>query len=164
MPARIWRHLFCDRATARRAFPQAALDRIAEVTRAGEAKHSGQVRFVVEASLPLIRVFHGVDARQRALELFAQLGVWDTAANNGVLVYLLLADQRVEILADRGINTQVGPETWRGICAAMEKAFAAGQFADGAHEGIQAISGLLQAHFPVIGEKTNELPDAPVML
>ncbi len=164
MPARLLRHLFCDRSAARRAFPPAALDRITEATRTGETRHSGQLRFVVEASLPLLRVLHGVDARQRALEIFAQLGVWDTAANNGVLVYLLLADRRVEILADRGINTRVGQETWRGICAAMEKAFAAGLFTEGALDGIRTISELLEAHFPVSGNKTNELPDAPVML
>jgi len=165
MNARILRHLFCDRASARRAFPEDALRRITEATAAGEARHSGQVRFVVEASLPLLRVLHGADARQRALELFAQLGVWDTAANNGVLVYLLLADRRVEILADRGINAKVGPEAWRGICAAMEKSFAASRFADGALEGIQAISALLETHFQISGQKkVNELPDAPVML
>ncbi len=164
MSWRVIRHLFCDQGTARRAFPEEVLRGIERATAASEARHSGQLRFVVEASLPLARVLRDVDARQRALELFAQLGVWDTAGNSGVLVYLLLADRRVEILADRGINARVDAGQWRAICATMEQAFAAGAFAKGASDGISAISSLLEQHFPARGEKHNELPDKPVLL
>lgn len=163
MAARWLRHLFCDQATARRAFPREALQAIEQATTAGEARHSGQLRLVVEASLPLARVWRGVEARQRAVEHFGELGIWDTEANNGVLIYLLLADRQVEILADRGIHARVGEVAWQVICGHMERAFRQGDFRAGALQGINAISELLERHFPAQGG-LNELPDRPLVL
>lgn len=163
MAARWVRHLFCDHATARRAFPREALAAIEQATASGEMRHSGQLRFVVEASLPLGRVWRGIDARRRAIELFGELGIWDTEANNGVLIYLLLADRQVEILADRGIHAIVGEVAWQVICGHMERAFRQGDFRGGALQGINAIAELLERHFPARGGG-NELPDAPLVL
>ncbi len=163
MTPRWLRHLFCDRRSARRAFPREALLAIEAATAAGEKRHSGQLRFVVEASLPASRVWRGVDARRRAIELFGELGIWDTEANNGVLIYLLLADRQVEILADRGIHARVGDLAWQVICGHMERAFRQGDYQGGAVQGINAICELLEQHFPAHGGG-NELPDAPLML
>jgi uncharacterized membrane protein len=106
----------------------------------------------------------GVSARQRAVEAFARLGVWDTEANNGVLIYLLLADRDVEIVADRGVHAKVGPDGWEAICKTMEAEFRAGRFEAGVLAGIAAVGRHLEAHFPRRGADANELPDAPVML
>lgn len=122
------------------------------------------MRFAVEASLPLRRVWQGQNARSRAVELFGQLRIWDTEHNNGVLVYLLLADKRVEIVADRGINAKVGSANWDNICREMQRAFAAGQFEKGANAGIVAISDLLAMHYPPTAGHANELPNEPVVL
>lgn len=161
---RLMRHLWCDQWTLRRAFPPSALravrDRIAEQ----EKRHGGELRFAVEASLHLTQLWRGQDARGRAVELFGQLGVWDTEHNNGVLIYLLLADRRVEIVADRGIHARVGSTAWEAICGEMQRAFAAGRFEQGASVGIAAISDLLAAHFPPGARRRNELPDEPVVL
>src|SRR5258706_3526427 len=110
-PQRIGRHFLTDHLIARRKFSTQALKRIEDAIAAGERLHDGQVRFVVEASLPLAQVFRGLEPRARALQLFGQLGIWDTEHNSGVLVYLLLADKDVEIIADRGINRRVGLDT-----------------------------------------------------
>src|SRR6476659_3256049 len=125
---RIGRHLLKHHWRVRRLFPPPVLDRIERAIKAGEATHSGQVRFVVEGALdgrPLIR---NQPARERALDVFSHLRIWDTAHNNGVLIYLLLADRDVEIVADRGIHAKVGDEGWESICRAMEAEFASGQF------------------------------------
>jgi uncharacterized membrane protein len=106
----------------------------------------------------------GKTPRQRAIELFARLGVWDTADNNGVLVYLLLADHDVEIVADRGIHGHVGASGWEAICKGMEAAFRQGRFESGVMVGIQQIGEVLQKHFPANVANENELPDAPLVL
>ena len=124
----------------------------------------GQVRFVVEASLPLPSVLRRESPRDRALEVFGRLRIWDTEHNCGVLVYLLLADKAVEIVADRGIHRPVGDELWQTICRRMEAAYRAGKFEDGAVAGVEAISALLTQHFPRSAPGTNELPDRPVVL
>jgi uncharacterized membrane protein len=164
-PFRFWRHLTSDDRSARRAFPPAAMQRIESAVAAGERRHRGQVRFVVEAALPLARVLAGLPPRERALELFGLLGVWDTEENAGVLVYVLLADRDVEIVADRGIDRHVGQAAWQAVCHTMEEAFRAGEFAAGAERGIGEISALLERHFPGDGGPgSNELPDPPVVL
>jgi uncharacterized membrane protein len=163
-PQRLGRHFVNDHRSARRKFSAQALKRIEDAIAAGERHHNGQVRFVVEASLPLSQIFRGMTPRERALELFGRLGVWDTEHNSGVLVYVLLADKSVEIVADRGINRKVAQETWQVICRAMESAFREGRFEDGAIEGITAINELLAQHFPRRGQGPNELPDQPVIL
>jgi uncharacterized membrane protein len=132
--------------------------------KAGEATHSGQVRFVVEGALDGRPLFRNQPARERALDIFSELRIWDTAHNNGVLIYLLLADRDVEIVADRGIDAKVGTAGWEKICAAMEVDFRARNFEGGAIKGIAAVSHALAAHFPRSGGGVNELPDAPVVI
>lgn len=159
------RHLVTDRGSARRAFPGDALARIEAVIADGERRHRGQVRFAVEPSLPLGHVLRGQPPRERALEAFGALRVWDTEENCGVLVYLLLADRDVEIVADRGIHAKVDAGAWEAICREMESAFRERRFAEGIEAGIGRINALLAAHFPRAGTAgANELPDRPVVL
>jgi uncharacterized membrane protein len=163
-PLRFGRHLVTDHWSARRAFPPAVMQRIAAAITAGEARHRGQVRFVVEGSLPMGQLVRGETPRERAIEVFSRLRVWDTEHNCGVLIYLLLADRDVEIVADRGIHRKVGDEAWQAICHSMEAAFRERHFADGAVDGIDAVNALLADHFPRKGAGANELPDQPVVL
>jgi uncharacterized membrane protein len=161
---RIGRHLIEHRWRLRRIFPPEAMAAIERAITAGEATHSGQVRFVVEGALDGAPLFRDQPARERALDVFSQLRIWDTADNNGVLIYLLLADHDVEIVADRGIDAKVGAAGWEEICKAMEVEFRAGNFARGAIKGIDAVSRQLAAHFPREGGGKNELPDTPVVM
>jgi len=157
-------HLFTDHWSVRRAFPPTALRAIEKAIGEEERRHGGQLRFAVEASLPFRELLRGVRSRERAVECFGRLGVWDTEHNSGVLIYLLLADRRVEIVADRGIHGKVGSAAWEAICGEMQQEFARGQFERGAVLGVRAISDLLAAHFPPSGNKRNELPDKPLVL
>ena len=161
---RIGKHLLEHHWRARRIFPPKARAAIEQAIKAGEATHSGQVRFVVEGALDGRPLFRNQPARERALDIYSQLRIWDTAHNNGVLIYLLLADRQVEIIADRGIDARVGASGWQKICAAMETDFRAGNFESGVINGIQAVSQQLAAHFPRHGAGPNELPDAPVVI
>ena len=161
---RIGKHLIEHRWRARRAFPPQALAAIEQAIKAGEANHSGQVRFVVEGALDGRPLFSGQSARERALDIFSHLRIWDTAHNNGVLIYLLLADRDVEIIADRGIDAKVGAAGWQQICAAMESDFRGGNFAGGVIAGVQAVSQQLAKYFPRQNAGPNELPDRPVVM
>ena len=161
---RIGRHLLHHRWRERRIFTPKVLARIEQAIKAGEATHSGQVRFVVEGALDGAPLFRNQPARERALDIFSQLRIWDTAHNNGVLIYLLLADHDVEIIADRGIDAKVGAAGWEKVCSTMEKEFRAGLFEHGVIKGIQEVSRLMARHFPAEPGGSNELPDAPVML
>src|ERR1700716_2302458 len=161
---RISRHLLHHHWWARRHFPPEVLAAIEQAIKAGEATHSGQIRFVVEGALDGKPLFRNQPARERALDIFSKLRIWDTADNNGVLIYLLLADRNVEIIADRGIDAKVGAAGWEKICTAMETEFRAGNFESGVIKGIEAVSRQLAAHFPRHGGGRNELPDAPVVM
>jgi uncharacterized membrane protein len=161
---RISRHLLEHHWRVRRIFPKQVLAAIEQAIKAGEATHSGQVRFVVEGALDGKPLFRNQSARDRALDIFAHLRIWDTAHNNGVLIYLLLADRQVEIVADRGIDAKVGAAGWQKICAEMETDFRSGNFTGGVIRGIDAVSRQLAAHFPKHGAGKNELPDAPVVM
>ena len=161
---RALRHLLSLPGAVARALPRDSLSLIERAITESEKRHGGQIRFAVEAALHPAQLWRGVTARQRAIEVFSQLGVWDTERNNGVLIYLLLADRDVEIVADRGIDAMVGAEGWERICRMMETDFGAGNFAGGALKGIDAVSRLLAAHFPKAGAGKNELPDAPVVM
>jgi uncharacterized membrane protein len=161
---RIGRHLVAHRWYVRRLFSPKALASIERAIKAGEATHSGQIRFAVEASLDGVPLLRNQTARQRAIDLFSQLRIWDTAHNNGVLIYLLLADRKVEIIADRGIDAVVGEAGWMKICAGMEADFREGRFEAGVIFGIEAVSRQLAAHFPHHKGDPNELPDAPVVM
>jgi uncharacterized membrane protein len=161
---RIGKHLLEHRWRARRIFPPKVLTAIEQAIKAGEATHSGQVRFVVEGALDGKPLFKNQPARERALDIFSHLRIWDTVHNNGVLIYLLLADRKVEIVADRGIDARIGAAGWQKICAGMESDFKAGNFEAGVIGGIEAVSRQLAAHFPPHPGDRNELPDAPVVI
>jgi uncharacterized membrane protein len=149
----------------RRIFPEAALMAIENAIEKSETSHRGEIRFAVEAALNTLPLLKDQSGRERAVEVFSHLRVWDTEHNNGVLVYLLLADRDVEIVADRGINARVRNEEWESICREMEAAFVQGQFEAGVISGIEAISRHLREHFPTeAAGGENELPDAPVIL
>lgn len=161
---RLLRHLFAR--SARSVFPEDSLQRIAAAVHAAEQRHTGEICFAVEASLSPMAVLRGVDARTRANHVFAQLRVWDTQANNGVLAYLLLADRRIEIVADRGLAGLVSAEQWRGVCQLMEGRLHDDRAEDAALAGVAAISELLAGHFPQQpgAADENELPDMPRLL
>jgi uncharacterized membrane protein len=161
---RIGKHLLEHRWRVRKIFPPRVLASIERAIKASEATHSGQVRFVVEGALDGKPLFRNQSARDRALDVFSHLRIWDTAHNNGVLIYLLLADRDVEILADRGIDALVGTAGWEKICAAMEADFSRGNFEAGVIKGIEAVSRQLAKHFPKGRGGSNELPDAPVVM
>jgi uncharacterized membrane protein len=161
---RIGKHLLEHRWRVRRIFPPSVLAAIEQAIKASETTHSGQIRFVVEGALDGKPLFRDQPARERALDIFSQLRIWDTAHNNGVLIYLLLADRDFEIVADRGIDVQVGLPAWEQICVEMETDFRAGNFERGVIKGIEAVSRQLATHFPAHGVGRNELPDAPVVI
>ena len=151
---RLLRHLFARSAGA--LFPQASLERIAAEIATAEAGHSGEVCFAVEAALPWRDVLRDAQPRQRALDAFGRLRVWDTAGNNGVLIYLLLADHRIEIVADRGLAGKVSDEQWRGVCLLMEERLRAGEYVDGVVAGLEAAGDLLAAqaeHLDLLAEE-----------
>lgn len=161
---RFWRHALMNPMAARRAFPPATLEAIAREITAQEKRHRGELRFVVEAELSTGELWRDVASRDRAREIFARDGVWNTEENSGVLVYVLLADHRVEVLADRGITARVTDEEWQAICRRMEQMFREGRFEEGSLAGIRAVSDLLARHFPAGGDNPNELPDRPVLM
>ncbi|MCX7626906.1 MAG: TPM domain-containing protein [Methylophilaceae bacterium] len=165
MVMRILRNLLSGPWQVRRHFPRDALARIESAIAASESAHLGELRFVVEAGLNWDDLWHGVTARARAIEVFSQLRVWDTEYNSGVLIYLLLAERDVEIVADRGIHARVGTAVWENICREMEAEFRAGRFEQGVLTGIARISALLAEHFPAGRQpNANELPDAPIVI
>jgi uncharacterized membrane protein len=161
---RIGRHLIEHRWRVRKNFPPRVLAAIEQAIKAGEATHSGQIRFVVEGALDGVPLFRDQPARERALDVFSHLRIWDTAHNNGVLIYLLLADRDVEIVADRGIDAKVGAKVWAKICADMEADFRRADFEGGVVRGIEEVSRQLAKYFPKHGAGRNELPDAPVVI
>jgi hypothetical protein len=161
---RTLRHLFTGKAAVRRAFPERVLDAIEAAVRDAERTHHGQIRVAIEASLDGPQLFVDLPARVRALEVFSQLGVWDTEDNNGVLIYVLLADHDVEIVADRGIHARCGAEAWEAVCRAMEEEFRHARFEAGVIEGVRRVGALLAEHFPRRGEQPNEQADRPVLI
>jgi uncharacterized membrane protein len=164
MATRVLRHLFAP--SVRRRFPEASLQRITAAIETGERGHTGEVCFAVEAALPLRDVMAGVGSRERAAEVFAQLRVWDTEANNGVLLYLLLADHAIEIVADRGFDDCVSPAQWQGVCRRIEDALRGGDCERAVLDGIAAMSELVAGCFPRTGDRDepNQLPDQPHLL
>lgn len=161
---RIMRHLSCGRANVHRVLPPRALETIERAIAATEMLHDGQIRFAVEAALDWHPLLAGQSARERAVDVFSELRVWDTEHNNGVLIYLLLAERDVEIVADRGIHAKLGQPVWEEICKEMEAAFRDGRFEAGVLAGIRAVGQHLAAHFPPRSGKPNEMPDSPVVL
>ncbi|MFZ2739682.1 MAG: TPM domain-containing protein [Burkholderiaceae bacterium] len=161
---RIAKHLVLTQWQVNRSFPQRVLLAIEQAINTSEAEHSGEIRFVIEGALDGTSLFKGQTARERAIDVFAQLRVWDTEHNNGVLIYLLLADRDVEIVADRGIHAKVGAQEWEYICRTMEIAFKQANYESGVVSGIQTVTQHLIRYFPASGAGQNELPDKPVVV
>ena len=166
MLKRLFKHRWLDESDARRAIPPDLLERLRLRVAASEKRHSGEIRICVEAGLPLSYLWRRATARERAVAMFGKLRVWDTEHNNGVLVYLLLAERAIEIVADRGLNRHVAPDEWKSMVGRMAAAFAEARFEDGLTQALEEVSALLVQHFPLgAGEAdSNELPDAPVVL
>jgi uncharacterized membrane protein len=164
---RLIRHRLWDEGDARRVLPAEALARLQQRVADSELRHGGEIRVCVEASLPLSYLWRDAPVRERAITMFAKLGVWDTEHNNGVLIYLLLAEHRIEIVADRALARRVEPDHWQRLVEAMGQAFRAGRFEQGLAEAIDAVDALLVQHFPhdasAAGQRLNELPDAPLL-
>jgi len=149
----------------RRHFPATVLDAIQNAIAAGEQRHQGQVCFAIEGALPLRERARGHTSRQRAQAVFANLGVWNTEHNSGVLIYVLLAEHVIEIVADRGIAARVPQEQWQALCERMRDRFASSEYERGAIEGVRDVSEILAQHFPADGAAgRNELPDRPFLL
>lgn len=161
---RVVRHLLMPPWRVRQLFSAQHLYAIEQAIRTSEATHHGQICFAVEAALELKPLLRNQMARERALEVYGQRRVWDTEDNNGVLIYVLLADHDVEILADRGIHRRVPAAAWERVCREMETAFRAGRYEAGALAGVRAVGDLLAEHFPGRGPRGNELPDRPAIV
>lgn len=163
--ARWWRHLSAGPWTRHRAFPASVIDGIENAVRACESRHAGEIAFAIDVALPAVDLWRGVTPRAAAVEAFSRLRVWDTAHNNGVLIYVLLADHDVEIVADRGVgNGRVDPAEWERCCRVMEARFALGEFLEGAVAGIEAVADVLRRHPPPGPDAGDELPNRPAIL
>lgn len=158
------RHAVCGAWTVRRHFPPASMQAITAAIAASEGKQDGEIRFAVEARLDGAQLWRGVTSRERALQVFSDLRIWDTAQNNGVLIYLLLAEHKIEIIADRGMDAHVGAEGWRRLCDALRQEFSQGHFETGVIALIQAVGEELKKHYPSTTGDSNELPNSPVVL
>jgi len=163
---RVWRHRWIDEAEVRRRLPPELLERLERRVGASERRHSGEIRICVEAGLPSSYLWRGAAPRERAIMLFGKLRVWDTEHNNGVLIYLLLAEHAIEIVADRGIDRHVSREQWAAMAQRMGAAFREGRFEDGLTQALEEVSALLVEYFPLPpgAPDHDELPNAPVLL
>jgi uncharacterized membrane protein len=161
--SRLLKHRWFDETDIRRALPPDALARIEARVATSEQRHSGEIRISVEAGLPLSYLWNDLCARDRAIMQFGKLRVWDTEHNNGVLIYLLLAEHAIEIVADRGLNRHISPDQWQALIAPMRAAFAQARFENGLLQAIDAIDALLAAHFALAPGQANpdELPNRP---
>lgn len=161
---RCYKHMTFGQWHTKRAFPSALLNTIEQMINTGEKVHGGELRFVVEGSISFTALRNEQTPQQRALEVFSFIRMWDTQERNGVLIYLLLADQAVEIIADRGVHAHVGSEGWTAICQQMESHLRTADYKNGVIVGIQAVNQLLSTYYPRSHEQVNELPNAPVIL
>ena len=165
---RLLRHIVATHWRTRILFPASTLDAIEEAIGRAERAHAGEIRFAIETSLAPLHVIADLTPRARALDVFAQLRVWDTEANNGVLIYVQMADHSVEIVADRGVAGRVGQAEWAGVCRMMEEHFRARRFKIGSVAGVEAVGALLARHFPAQAPRQsavgNQLPDRPTLL
>ena len=162
--ARMCRHLIASRAGTRRRFSAESMQAIERAISAAEARTSGEIRFVIETSLELPDLWARLTPRDRAAQTFSDLHVWDTELRNGVLIYVLMADRSVEIIADRGAAAVIPPAEWDAVCRSVEENFRARRFTAGAVAGVGAVGGLLERHFPRAASDRNELPNQPALL
>jgi uncharacterized membrane protein len=159
--ARILKHRWLDETDTARALPPAVLERLEARVAGSERRHSGEIRVCVESGLPLSYLWRRATPRDRAITMFGKLRVWDTEHNNGVLIYLLLAEHAIEIVADRGLARRVPAEHWQRVIGAMRGAFRGGRFEEGLAMAIDAVDAMLAEHFPLAAGEANpnELPD-----
>ena len=162
---RLFKHRWLDERDAQRALGTDGLKRLEARVTESERRHIGEIRVCVESGLPLSYLWRNASARERAVAMFGKLRVWDTEHNSGVLIYLLLAERSIEIVADRGLNRHVGADEWQRIMGSMRAAFQAGQFEAGLNQAIDAVDALMLRHFAAAGGQpnSNELPNAPVV-
>jgi uncharacterized membrane protein len=161
---RICRHLVASRAATRRRFTPQVLESIEAAITAAEARTSGEIRFVVETALEGPDLRAGISPRERAIQTFSDLHMWDTELRAGVLIYVLMADRDVEIVADRGAARHITREDWEGVCRVIEGHFHERRFGEGALGGIEAVVRLLERHFPARAGNRDELPNQPSLL
>ena len=161
---RVLSHLLMPKSALHRRFPSHVLTAVEEAIEASERKHRAEIRVAIEVALDLRTMLGLRSARQRALEIFSELRVWDTAERNGVLIYVLLAERDVEIVADSGIDGRVSNDEWQRVCTLIERDFAAGRWRDGVLNGIEAATVLLVREFPAVGANRNEQLDRPAVL
>jgi uncharacterized membrane protein len=161
---RLWKHLGTTKTAGRRMFPVATLQAIEAVITQGETRHRGEVRVIIEHALGVQDILTGLTSRERARELFALYRIWDTEDNCGVLVYVNIADHKVEIVADRGVGHVVDAKEWQAICQRMTRGFAHGDTHDSVLTALEQLNALLQRHYPDDGSRRNQLSDKPVML
>lgn len=161
---RAWRHWRSTAAQGRRIFPNETLAEIGAAITAGEQRHRGELRLIVENSMPSEAIWADLSNRQRAIALFAEYAVWDTEDNCGVLIYVNLAEHKVDIVVDRGIGRKIGHEVWQDVCRGMTEGFARGEFRASTLAAVERVNGLLAGQFPSSGARANELPDQPLVL
>ena len=163
--SRAFRHLAATHRGAHKLFSNETMQRLQGAIAEGEATHRGEVRLIVESALPLRKIRRGMSTRQRALDLFGTFRVWDTEENNGVLLYINVADRRLEIIADRAAARTIGDPHWQTVCGLAQRAFKEGQFERGVIEALEAIHGALSDAFPGDANQVrrNELSDIPVV-
>lgn len=161
---RIWLNLFTGWFQLNRWFPEARMKFIRDVIAEGEMGHAGELCFAVEARYSLWAIFEGIQTRQRAEQVFSALGVWNTQDNSGVLVYLQLAERRIEIIADRGISAKVPTLQWHTLCSEFANTLRNGSPDQAIIDCLNKINALLQTHFPASKDNPKELPDEPVIL
>ena len=162
--SRAMKHLFTATRAGRAAFPERTLKEIQSAIAAGEMRHRAEVRLVVEPALDIYSVFRRMSSRERARELFSRYRIWDTEENCGVLIYVNLADHKVEIIADRGVGRALGAEQWKSVCANMTQGFSRGEFHDSSVAGLVRLNDLLAVGFPSDGSSLNELSNRPIVL
>jgi uncharacterized membrane protein len=162
---RLLRHRWLDESDTRRAIPPSLVQALTASIADSERRHTGEIRIYVEAGLPLSYLWRDAPPRERAVALFGKLGVWDTEQNNGVLIYLLLAEHAIEIVADRGLRAYVSPQQWQQVVQGMGEAFRAGRYEEGLKQAVDAVTTVLVRHFPATpgAANANELPDEPVL-
>ena len=163
---RILKHRWLDERDAERALGKGTLARIEARVGASEKTHGGEIRICVETGLPMSYLWKSLSARDRAITLFGKLRVWDTEANNGVLIYLLLAEHAIEIVADRGLARHVPADQWQAIVAGLREAFRAGRHENGLDAAVAAVDAMLVQHFPLAAGVTNpnELSNRPFVI
>ncbi|MCE3606059.1 TPM domain-containing protein [Massilia sp. P8910] len=162
--ARIWRHWRSTAAKGRRAFAPQTLDSIGKAIAAGEQTHRSELRLIVEHGMPFDALWAGMGMRERAIALFAEYGIWDTEDNCGVLIYINLAERKVEIVTDRNVGRKIDNIVWNRVCASMTQGFARGEFHAATLAALEQVNKVLSQHFPANGVRANELPDSPVVI